>query len=215
MGQIWRLDEVDDDPRSRILTVRIVDRGAPFEVFFHVDPTELADIEQLVRQVQERPGYYHVRRPQVDPPRTLIRTVWQEGEDRVEIDNQGDSWMTVEARLGVQVYTLQFRLTPGEATRCAEVAQAAKASPRQYEFRPPRLRKPGEPRTLWNDSCAQWSLEEDDAGTPWLSVAVYEGLGASLARVRLSDSDAARCRKSRNATGKLADRIARSRGRYP
>lgn len=209
------LDEVDDDLRSKILTVHITDTGAPFDAIFHLEPGEDADVDGLVRQVRERPGYYHVRRPQVDPPRTLVRTTWQEGKDRVDVDDRGDSWMTAEVRLGVAVYNVQFRLTPGEATRCAAVAQAVKASPRLYEFRPPRLRKPGEPRILWSDACAQWSLEEDDASAAWLCVAVYEGFGASLARVRLGDADAARCRRSWETSRKLADRISRSKGRYP
>jgi len=211
------LDQADDDLRSRILTVRIVGSGSPFDVFFHLEPSEGTDLEQLVRRVRERPGCYQSRRPQVDPPRTLVGVAWasDDGKDRVDVDDCGDSWMTAEVRLGITVYSVQFRLTPGEAARSEATAQAAKASPRVYEIRPPRLRRPGDPKILWSDACGQWSLEEDAAGVVWMSVSVYEGFGASLARIRMSDADAARCRAGWEASRRLADTIARARGRYP
>ena len=70
-------------------------------------------------------------------------------------------------------------------------------------------------RKLWVDAPQQWSLEEDESGAVWLVAVIYQGFGASLADVTLSDRDAKRCRKSRAAAGKLAEKIARAKGRYP
>lgn len=225
------IDELDDEVHALIMRVWKAELHPTEEIAFQLDPPETrrfredpTSTAELVDQILKRPGFYQGRREQTATRRALVRPIWrsEDGEDRLDQDDQGELWMDVAVATGITRWRTQFRLHRAEAAACAadpeqarDLARRAKASPNLFRLRPPERWEPGKKKRIWQDPFSQWMLEEDDAGDLWLGVVVYDSIAVSLAEVRLQAADGARCRGSWEAARKLADRIGRAKGRYP